>query len=168
MDKEERQESVKHYLNNVLTSRLIFWDADEKEAVVFPKTVSSTKLDELVYFVIKNMETFSSKSGRTIETLPGRRRSVIDIWRHVINFKKDVTIFEVMESIYKLRLKLVGHYCNMTRRSVFFARDSLNGDSSEHTPFDDDDYFEDFECKEFGFDFSDWRRMVKIRDRRSI
>lgn len=53
------------------------------------------------------------------ETYQGCWRSVGDIWRHVVYFRPEITIFDVMDCIYENYEEFVGHYCDTVGRMVF-------------------------------------------------
>ena len=54
-----------------------------------------------------------------LETHPGKFRSSLDIWRHILAVRPEITIFEVMNSIYNIRDRLYGQYCSEVHRRVF-------------------------------------------------
>jgi hypothetical protein len=69
---------------------------------------------ELAY----NNASVNSKTKR-METSAGRLRSSFDIWRHVKSVKPDVSILEVMETLFTMKKILYFHYCGTVRRGVF-------------------------------------------------
>ena len=78
-------------------------------------------LDLLVFRVIGCTGKYASinTENKRIETHSNRWRSSIDIWRHVKYYKPEVTIFDVMNSLYNMRNRLRGQYCHLIYRRTF-------------------------------------------------
>lgn len=103
------QDKVNAYLEsdpNLKTS-LIFLDME--------KEIPNSKrfsLEEWVTEILRLAEIYASiNEGGEWETRSGAARSCIDIWRHLKYFKPEVSIFEVMEAMYKIRDQLGGQFC---------------------------------------------------------
>jgi hypothetical protein len=60
------------------------------------------------------------------ETSSGRSRSSLDLWRHIVYFYPEVTIFEVMKSLVNLyESHKVGElFCSTVHRRVFYSTNS--------------------------------------------
>lgn len=88
--------------------------------------------DDMVLFIIKYSRVLDSKNLSTgkIETSRGRHRSSFDIWRHIKYFREDITLFDVMRSIYKLfkERKIGADYCYTVRRIVTWFGNSYQWD----------------------------------------
>jgi len=115
--KKEVQNNILNYIECHEHSPLFFYPA-------CPITnLSDNNLDNIVIICLKLARYIDSvrKNGDKfiLETTAGRSRSSIDIWRHIISYKSEITIFEVMESLYRQREWLIGQYCHGVRRRVF-------------------------------------------------
>jgi hypothetical protein len=109
--------SVKDYIAKHDTSELRFCDAEDKEI----KVEEELSLDNLVLKCLDLSYKYYSYNIQKnyIETYPNKVRSSLDIWRHIKYYLPDTTIYEVMNSLYRLRSKLVGQYCFTVSRRVF-------------------------------------------------
>lgn len=106
-------------------------------------------LDDLVYEVLKTTLTKNSHRSNedfALETTAGRWRSVYDIWRHVLDFKPEIPMLDVMDSLYRNRDKYGGHFCPDIRRRVFMIRSSAGKSCS------------DAWLDEFGLYFHNWKK----------
>jgi hypothetical protein len=82
-------------------------------------------LDSAIALVLKASDKFwSTNSDQIQETSPGRNRSLIDIWRHLIYFEKykDISPIEVMHALYNLSHDHTSLMCPTVRRRVFRLR----------------------------------------------
>ena len=63
-------------------------------------------------------------SRRVLETNPGRRRSVGDIWRHYLSIDPDITVYEVMVELHRLLSAEGGPYgiswCSTVHKLVVY------------------------------------------------
>jgi len=111
------RELVENYINNFNQSILIFNNC--KEEIIFDN------LDDLVLEVLRLARDYDSLNIDTnlIETCCGRRRSVLDIWRHCKFYNEEVIIYDVMRSIYNLcytnKKSINGLYCDEIHRRTF-------------------------------------------------
>jgi hypothetical protein len=62
-----------------------------------------------------------------VETEMGAARSSLDIWRHIKTYNPDITISDVINTMYKMENLLVGHYCDGIRRRVFKLQENELG-----------------------------------------
>ena len=136
---------VENYLDEQgLNYPLVFED--------FEGMLSTTKSGPLIELVENVLEltrkyrSFLWLDGKqdSFETSAGRWRSVADIWRHIIYFRPEVTIFEVMETIYAHQEQFVGHFCEDVMRRVFAVKSCGSRLYTEGTD-------------EFGFYFDTWK-----------
>jgi hypothetical protein len=111
----------------------------------------STKesLDDKILFILQTTRSYGSyKKDDTsgyYESSASRRRSSLDLWRHLITYYPEYTIFDVMHSLYSLQLnRLVNNnYCHDVHRRVF-----LPG------------WYGNYNAKdEYGLNFSDWENI---------
>jgi len=120
MKQEEKRELVKKWMRG-----------KNKQPLEFINTVlnGADSLDNLVLRVLLvciSEPSINSKSN-AVETRPSRRRSVFDIWRHILYVKPDVDIFDTMEAMHRLRKRICGSYCGNVERTVFHVYiDSLS------------------------------------------
>jgi len=115
----------------------LYYDINDNEHVnfmfSFPDITAGYKdylstlsgVDSLVFKAIIFSRFCSSSSDiRGIETGSSCRRSSIDIWRHIISTNPEITIFQVMESMYKLGdsqdITLGSNFCSWINRQVFY------------------------------------------------
>lgn len=91
----------------------------DKKLVDIEDYSDQDSLDDLVVKILKMSKTYCSVSKINFETTPGRYRSSLDIWRHVIAVRPDVDIFSVMESLLNVSQWLTYRYCFVVRRTVF-------------------------------------------------
>lgn len=121
---------------------------------------SIENLDNLVIEIIRTSENYFSKNTITgvIETMNNRRRSVLDIWRHVKYFKSEVTIFQVMEILFRLRDNFRYMFCRNVQRRVFTLGTNViiwgfgnrRGHHNEYTK------------DEFGLLFKQWKNISVV------
>lgn len=86
------------------------------------------------------------------ETSNLRYRSWLDIWRHITSIRPEVSVFQVMETLYKLKDEIYGHYCPTVRRAVFCAL-SMRG---WLTPIRE----RNFVARELRMIFRSWRNLT--------
>src|SRR3972149_8159500 len=116
------QNFVNEYISNKNINPLQFkyWNLNNQLTEVVIENHEKLSLDRLVLKCLDLTNLYHSYSeDNVIETNMGKYRSVLDIWRHVKYFRPEVTIFEVMNSLYRNREKLAGQYCINIRRRVF-------------------------------------------------
>lgn len=143
-----RRDKILQYISKHNCDPLLFKDPYTPDSAIVH--LSDTKgIDILVFEII----TLSSRLGsynstmNFIETYPGRMRSSLDIWRHAKSVIPDVDIFTVMESIYRLKDRIYGHYCITVKRSVFKLPHSWGNSVSN------------FKCREYNIMLSTWRNL---------
>ncbi len=142
-----KQQQVIEYLDadKSLYTDLVFFPKLEEEEI---KPLKEMKLPELVKKILSLSENhYSSRVDEVVETGPDRRRSSIDIWRHIKHFQPKITIFEVMSAICELEDELEGNLCSVVDRRVF------------HSQWDDDDgpfIYDQEDLDEFGLLFWNW------------
>lgn len=130
------EDNVNKYIQKNLSSVLVFVKVsqDGLEKLVDAKLpgrkitdISKNKdLDAFIHSLYKKSISHCSapRSDPThIETRSSALRSSIDIWRHAKYYFPDISIFSVMNSIYRLTtvVRLYGQYCSVVRRRVFYA-----------------------------------------------
>lgn len=105
------------------------YNADEKCPLEFykysaKKAKETPSIEDMILRVLeltKKYHSFNPSIG-AIETDIGKYRSAIDIWRHIIYFFPDISIYDVMMGIRNLwdQKKINGHYCTTINRRVFW------------------------------------------------
>jgi len=112
-----------------------------------------TSLEELIKKVLKCTEKHSSINRKgNFETCARSWRSSLDIYRHCLYYNKNITIFQVMASIYRIRTELIGQFCNDIQRRVFCLRKYHPGCFLLNVSHPD----------EYGLIFSEWEDIDKI------
>lgn len=108
--------------------------------------VSCLKLSKVLYSAIKSKDGFYYT-----ETPPGRRRSVLDIWRHAKYINPNIDIFYVMRELYSIMERGEGKtnslVCNGIGRRVFRYTGLM---SRNYSPDERD---------EFGLLFNQWENI---------
>lgn len=129
-----------NYSSNYWSSGCIY----ELKRVVNPKISDELSLRDVVYKILQLSRKYGSYNPHTkkVETDKGRNRSSLDIWRHVIYYRKRTSIYSVMKALYQLRNDLEWLYCHDVERMVFCV------DESE---LDTND--------EYGLQFKDWKNI---------
>jgi hypothetical protein len=93
------------------------------------EVVDTGTLKELVLSILLVSRTRTSANSDNIaETSPGRRRSSIDIWRHVLYFRPEVDILEIMRTlvdIVKTDRRVSTIFCGQVVRRVFRLYDKV-------------------------------------------
>jgi len=117
----QNKEAVIQYIKNYSNSPLVFHEVNHPE-IEFKPDISNLTLNELVLFVLENTSKYYSKNKYMTETGRGRLRSSLDIWRHVKYFRPNISIFDVMNSLYEIKHELISHYCVTVNRRVFGLR----------------------------------------------
>lgn len=153
----ERRELVSRFLVGKNLNPLIFVDHHGESAKLGIKKrirENETSDAELIKIILMHKEDYFSKDRETgtVETSPGKHRSVLDIWRHVIFYRK-LSIFDVMSILYSIREDLRIQYCRVIHRRVFDSRRDSSG-------FLRSDLQMDFSyLDEFGLDFMSWENI---------
>lgn len=112
-------------------------------------------VNKLVFGALLATRVCISKDKITNKYQTGKRkrRSSGDIWRHVISTNPEVTIFDVMTSLYNLGKwpnNVVGSdYCSDVNKQVFY----FGGSSSQSNCYQVDEY---------GTKFDSWKRAKKL------
>lgn len=150
---KNRQKKILDYMEKTNQSPLVFRGNYGKNSPVINITgYEPTDIDGIVMDILNKSQlhpSFNPKTGK-FETSAGRLRSALDIWRHAKSILPDIDIFTVMESIYRIRNELYGHFCLTVRRTVF--RPNL----FYHGRIDDPS---SFMCFEYGIKFSTWKNL---------
>ena len=148
-----RRKLVNDFLNKFpddYTDKLQFRGWFRKKSKYFDSSKAS--LDSMVLKCIELMWEFPSVDEfDTLETHNGAYRSVLDIWRHIKNFVPDITIFEVMNSVYRVHGQLNCQICNEIKRRVFY-NPRITKMNFSGTPFNRHAENKD----EFGLYFDEW------------
>lgn len=153
MEIEEMKKSVlayveKQYPNGPLIFSHIY--ANDEEYIKRKLTIREDNyLRDVVIETLNVSETRDSLTFDTKvrETPPNRWRSVFDLWRHIIYYNPEVTIFQVMRVLFTLEVSnsIIGQFCTDVNRRVFHnkTRYAFMVVDKEHHD-------------EFGLQFKDW------------
>lgn len=144
---EKYRKSVSAYLHSKYcrTSPLEFLDYESNGEIIDPSKYSVEQMVERCLELIEHHSSMDSETG-IIETFPARARSSLDIWRHIKYYYPDVTIFDVMNAMYNIGEKLVGHICHDIGRRVFKLKANKSDWGLNY--LDDED--------EYGLTFHQW------------
>ena len=116
------EQKVMNYINSNPNDVLVF-GGNPLTFSIEPELPKLDNVYDLVHEVIARANEFNSTNGSGfIETSSGRRRSSIDIWRHIKGVLPEVTIFDVMRALYQyciVDLKCGFFFCGGVRRNVF-------------------------------------------------
>jgi hypothetical protein len=143
-------EKVRTYIQKFPQTPLHF--PDQEDEIKF-----TGSMNKLVTEILNKVELFPSKNvNNHVETWPGRRRSVLDIWRHVQFYKPDTTIFAVMRCLFRLgEENLTGCVCKEINRRTFRLKCH-----HLHLGLGNMD-----ELDEFGLVFEDWKEIGRKKKR---
>lgn len=112
---------------------------------------SSVHVEELVHVILRYvLEFYSQDSLGKIQCGRGARRSALDIWRHAIFFRPEISIFDVMECLIGYNTRMTRRYCFDVERRVFRINDEP-----------DLLLYDDEETDEFGLSVEDWVDIAK-------
>ena len=148
------QQQVLDYINERNTTPLQFWKLNEIKEEELTNIANSGNLDMLVFKCLECTNVYYSFniSTRNMETTSNRWRSSLDIWRHVKYFKSDVTIFQVMKSLWDIKENLVGHYCPDIQRRVF--KDKISNPYGYYLACNDNIF------DEYSLEWEDWEHIL--------
>jgi len=143
----DRRDKILQYISKYNCDPLLFKDPYTPDSDTV--NLLNTEVDALVFEIISMSHRYGSYNTTMnyVETFPGKMRSSLDIWRHAKSAIPDIDIFTVMESIYRLKDRIYGHYCTTVKRAVFRLPTSW----SIGVP--------NFKCREYNIMFSTWRNL---------
>jgi hypothetical protein len=84
--------------------------------------ITKYSVDDMIVRTLQLAWDYASEHPENgfIECGSKRRRSSLDIWRHIKFYYPEVTIFDVMHSLYNLyRKEVYGFYCTTVWRRVY-------------------------------------------------
>lgn len=111
----QKQQQVANYISD-REQNILHWKIKNE----VNEKLSKLNLDDLIIQTVGLTSIYNSYNEKNMRTCyDDRWRSSLDIWRHVKFYKPDVTIFQVMNSLFSLQDKLIGHYCEQIWRRVF-------------------------------------------------
>lgn len=121
------EEKVQKYImdNNMDCSPLFFtkrWNEEPLEVTLPQKENYSSNrefLKDLVRVILQyTKHNYSINSvTKEMETVPGRNRTSLDLWRHIIYFFPEISIFEVMRALHSTTLTTF--FCYTIEKRVF-------------------------------------------------
>lgn len=142
----ERQTRVSNYLTGKPKSPLMFAksgiNSEQFEDTIDRLTNLANNLDALIIECLNASKYYHSINcdNKQLETPYDKYRSSLDIWRHVKFFCQEVTIFDVMDSLWRQRENLYGQYCYVVRRRVFKTILNNNGWALVYDALANDEY----------------------------
>jgi len=152
--------AVENYINSHPNGNLHFQSVSGLPTSYIVKVNDITDKDtnnELINKLVimsKNMRSVNENGN--LETSYSRNRSSIDIWRHAKFFRKDITIFEVMEELYKIveEKKAISQFCSSVKRRVF---NYVSSNGSNLWTYNYGVSSKD----EYGLYWTDWKNITK-------
>jgi hypothetical protein len=154
---ETNRQKVLDYLSTVSTSPLYFHNYKSTKEEFDP---SKFTVEDMIKKVLTLSEEFLSMSKENgYECSAQRWRSSVDIWRHIIYYYPDVTIFEVMKGIYDIREECGGQYCYDVNRRVFKYKSGSERNKRNSTYWDNNQpgSFSFHVSDEYNLYFADWK-----------
>ena len=117
---EDSRKKVLNCISDLDCSPLIFYGYDSKvdEFVKEEHTINDMILRAL--YLCEKYPSYTIKGD--YESSTSRWRSSFDIWRHIINYYPDVTLFDVMKGLYEIRDECGGQYCSTIQRRTFRSK----------------------------------------------
>ncbi len=157
MNLEEKYEHINYYVGHFNTHPLEFrvepgLKITETDISLITSRTENKNLEDLTLnclFLTSGFPSFNPDTN-LYETLSNRRRSSLDIWRHVKYFKPEATIFDIMAILYKNRSSFHSNYCSQVYRRVF--KFPYFGDVSLRT-------FDSTYHDEYGLSFIQWKNL---------
>jgi hypothetical protein len=151
------QNKILRYVQSYESRTLMFKEYSPK----YPReTLVGASVDDLVHRVLYTTAFFPSYNLDTgsWETGSCRNRSSLDIWRHCKYFINDITIFQVMDSLWRKQELTKSQYCWYVKRRVF---NSLEATYRE-IPFRDAETWHRHQnqADEYRMRFSTWGKLV--------
>lgn len=147
---------VDSFLKSEDSSPLVFVGWFQKKSRYYNLEIHS--LDEIVMKTLKLTEEFPTDTrGHDDYTDSGKNRSVVDIWRIIKNFLPEVTIYETMKAVYRVRGKLRCQVCSTILKRVFYVPESrFSWESPQNIT-----YFNRHEDRkdELGLYFGEWENL---------
>lgn len=118
------------------------------------KLLESKKLILAINEILSLSQKYASviKDTKEVSCTGGRRRSSLDIWRHLFFFRDDISILDVMSSLYEYKDSShvpYRRYCPTIMKRVF------------RFPFDREFRYGDKELDEYQLLFADWNEINK-------
>jgi hypothetical protein len=109
------------------TTPLNFGEAKINEEVGNELIFADDFEDEIFRILIAMRKYGSFNPDGSVDTRPERRRTVTDIWRHVLYFYPEKTIFDVMHELGKCNShKFAGFKCGTINQQVFVPVGTTN------------------------------------------
>lgn len=151
-------DNVEKYLEELSDNEkapLIFCDEDGRPSNLgIKKAIKKKEIDstvKLVTCILQHKEHYYSKNILTkeVETELGKHRSSLDVWRHAIFYKPEITLMEVMNILFNMRGELRYQMCNMLKKRVFDL-ESERGGELHHDSANKDEY---------GLSFGEWGKL---------
>lgn len=146
--------AVLHYMKHRNTSPLMFKNVSESEQ----PDVENMTLNKLVHHCLWLTSYYVSYDAETehYQCDSNRWRSSGDLWRHVIYYKPDVTIIDVIKVLWEDRHLFVGHYCEDVHRRVFKCAVVERGSKLYFEDCDEDD------LDEYNLNFPEWATLENV------
>ncbi len=113
------------------------------------RTAAKLPLRKLILEIIELAKFYGTRycHNKRRQCDPDRRRTCTDIYKIIMNYRDDITIFDVMHELYKIlqdkRYSVCTSYCDVVRRRTF---------RFEYHHIYDRDHRD-----EFGLMFADWK-----------
>lgn len=125
------EEKVIAYLENFDHKPLVFSECEYSHYERLPNShlgdpgetfpVKGSVQSKIVWAVRMSLNRGSmyiDRPGRT-QCNGSRRRSALDLWRHIRYYDQSIDLFQIMRELYKIKLNK--SYCSVVRKRVFFT-----------------------------------------------
>ncbi len=146
---EARREKIRSYLETQDCTPLVFKNPHRNKEKA-PELKYDGNLESFVKSILLLSDNYASYNSITgvMETRCGSKRSSLDIWRHAIYVDPRITIYDIMETLYKMHRDLVWNYCCNVRRLVFRLNQFYYYNDDEHVL-----------AREYMIRFSTWNKL---------
>lgn len=156
MNKINRQK-VQEFLNEHDCSPLMFEGYKSSKEEFISGEYSVESMVKRTMTLTKDFPSFT-KDGENFESSNGKWRSVFDIWRHIIYYYPEVTIFDVMHVLYSIQDECGGQFCNSVDRRTFKLKAAYNNTSWLNEQSNIYNLARDsFYIDEFNLSWRDWK-----------
>lgn len=114
---------------------------------------NENRLDEFILEILNWTEEVPSYESEKKDCeeycREGANRSSGDIWRHAKAYKKNITIFKVMEVLFRIKHECTVQLCETIHKRVF----SSDGDNDDYDWGEPDEY---------GLNFGEWQHISEM------
>lgn len=151
--REKFRKNIQEYVEKNKHDPLYFSaDKTNEESLFSSNSFRDYALTDLTYKILGLTDLFPSRELTTkkFQCYAGSNRSSLDIWRHIIYFRPEISIYSVMEILYSFENYLYSNMCSDVKRRVFKLAN------------EDDSFYDEDKKDEYGMTFNDWEKINQV------